>query len=287
MLNAEPTRLAVIGSPIAHSKSPALHAAAYRVLALPWEYGAIEVGPGEVSAVLSSLDASWRGLSATMPVKRELLPLLTSSDTLVELTRVANTVLFGVRDDVRTLHGFNTDVYGMTAALIEAGIDRVERVQVLGAGATAASALVAVSRLGARVVLISARNPARAVELVELGRVLGIEVTTGLLGVAGIDPRPDLVISTLPNGVEAGLTFDDQTLAGSALLDVAYHPWPTAAAAIWLAAGGRVVSGLEMLVHQALAQVRIFVLGDAERPLDAEATVLEAMKASVGLAPGR
>ncbi len=282
--DGDPFRLAVIGSPIAHSKSPALHAAAYRVLGLGWDYGAIEVTAGQAGAVLGSLDDSWRGLSATMPVKRELPPLLTTSDPLVRLTGAANTVLLDRRDGRRALHGFNTDVYGMTAALAESGMHRAARVHILGGGATAASAMVAASQLGAATVVISVRNPAGATGLADLGRMLGIHATVAELGAGVAGQRPELVISTLPNGVQAGLMLPPSRLAtGTVFFDVAYYPWPTPLAALWRAAGARVVSGLEMLVQQAVAQVRIFVGGDPARRLDREDLVLEAMKASVGL----
>ncbi|MHB1235286.1 MAG: shikimate dehydrogenase family protein, partial [Microbacteriaceae bacterium] len=283
-VDVDPFRLAVIGSPIAHSKSPALHAAAYRVLGLAWEYGTIEVTAGQAGTLLDSLDATWRGLSATMPVKRELPPLLAISDPLVRLTGVANTVLFDRRSGTRVLRGFNTDVFGITAALAESGMDRVDRVQILGGGATAASAMVAASQLAAATVVISVRNPSRAAGLLDLARMLGLEATVAELGVEVAGQRPDLVISTLPNGVQAARALPAGKLAAdSVFFDVAYDPWPTPSAALWRDAGARVVSGLEMLVHQALAQVRIFVGGDPARRLDREELVLDAMKASVGL----
>jgi shikimate dehydrogenase len=277
-------RLAILGSPVAHSKSPILHSAAYGVLGLPWEYSAIDVGSGELAGFISSLDSSWQGLSLTMPVKREALELLATRDDLIELTGVANTMLFQSVDGVPVIHGFNTDVYGITTALLRAGVGRLGTVQVLGSGATAASAIVAVSGLGATRILVSARNPVKAVELVELGTRLGIDVIVSQFAEHDrVADAPDLVISTLPNGVQADLSFGESMLEQSVLFDAAYHPWPTPLAAQWLAAGGRVVSGLEMLVHQAVAQVRIFVGGDPKLVLPEEDRVLEAMLHSVGL----
>ncbi|HEV7742222.1 MAG TPA: shikimate dehydrogenase, partial [Pseudolysinimonas sp.] len=142
-------RLAVLGSPIAHSKSPALHRAAYEVLGLDWRYDAIEVAEGALATFLGGLDASWRGLSLTMPLKREVLPALRSASPMVERVGAANTVL--VRNGA--LDGFNTDVAGIIGAFREVGVDHLESVQVLGAGATAASVLVAVADLGATRVL--------------------------------------------------------------------------------------------------------------------------------------
>jgi shikimate dehydrogenase len=70
------TRLAVLGSPIAHSQSPALHTAAYAALGLDWQYDAVEVTGATLANFVASRDASWRGLSLTMPLKRDVLPLL-------------------------------------------------------------------------------------------------------------------------------------------------------------------------------------------------------------------
>lgn len=285
------TRLAVLGSPIAHSKSPALHSAAYRVLGLDWSYDAIEVTAAGLPAFLRSCDATWRGLSLTMPLKRDVLPLLDGADDLATLTGGANTVLFadspaadGALPGTRLL-GFNTDVHGITAALRSHGVPVVSRVRLLGAGATAASVVAAVAGLGAREVLISTRSPERAAPVRELAGMLGLEVTVGALDVAHSAFEPDLVVSCLPNGTVPDIRFDDEVLEGATLFDVAYDPWPSALASRWYAARGHVVPGIEMLVGQALVQVRVFVGGSPDVPLEDEAAVLASMRESVGLPP--
>ena len=116
------TRLAVLGSPITHSKSPLLHAAAYAELGLDWQYDAIEVTGDTLAEFVSSRGPEWRGLSLTMPLKRDVLPLLDSRDDAVELTGVANTLLFGA-----ARRGFNTDVYGITEAFRANGVDDTEQ----------------------------------------------------------------------------------------------------------------------------------------------------------------
>ncbi len=273
MANAQPTRLAVLGSPIAHSKSPALQRAAYRVLGLDWQYSAIEVTGETLAEFFRSCDLSWRGLSLTMPLKRDVLALLDWRDDLVELAGGANTVLL----ENGQVRGFNTDVYGVEQALRSGGIDRLDRALVLGGGATAASALVAVASLGARNVVVAVRTPATAAPLAVLGSRLGVAVELVTLGTH--DGSADAVISTLPGGAQSGATFASTT---GVLLDVAYDPWPSAIAAQWT---GSIVSGLEMLLHQAVAQVRIFVGGSAEFELPNEATVVAAMRVAVGLTP--
>ncbi|MEO7147868.1 MAG: shikimate dehydrogenase, partial [Terrimesophilobacter sp.] len=147
-------RLAVLGDPIAHSKSPELHRAAYTALGLEWRYDAVRVGSGELPDFLASTDETWVGLSLTMPLKREILPLLSTTDSVAEVVGAANTVLFSGGQ----LAGFNTDVFGITAALREAGIPQLGRVRILGSGATAASVLAAVAEVGADDVAVSVRS---------------------------------------------------------------------------------------------------------------------------------
>ena len=276
-------RLAVLGSPIAHSKSPALHRAAYRVLGLDWHYEAFEVVPAGLEDFIRSCGVQWRGLSLTMPLKHDVMPLLDLVDPVAVLTGGANTLLFRRGGDGTTLHGFNTDVFGIVEAFRHAGVARLSTVRMLGAGATAASALVAVAQLGADRVLVSARSEVKLVALVELGRQLGVEVHAARPDTAESDIVPDAVISTLPGGADHPYRFDASTRASSVLFDVAYDPWPSPLAASWLEADGQVIPGIEMLVNQALMQVRIFVGGGADRILPREEAVRAAMRESVGL----
>jgi shikimate dehydrogenase len=283
VLQVTPTarNLAVLGSPIAHSKSPRLHAAAYRVLNLPWTYSAVEVVEGSLGAFINPCDSRWRGLSLTMPLKREVLPMLASRSALVETVGAANTVLF---DDDLALHGFNTDVAGIVDAFADHGVTGLKSVHILGGGATAASVLAAVAQLGATRAVVSARDPERASGLEALAARLGIELSIRRLGVADRSLIvPSAVISTLPGAVDHGMVFPEVVREQAALLDVAYEPWPSALAAAWSAVGGTVVSGLEMLLHQAIGQVRIFVTGDEGGVLPDEERVVAAMRESVAL----
>lgn len=274
--------LAVLGSPIGHSKSPLLHRAAYRELALPWGYEAIEATGETLAGFVSTRDDSWLGLSLTMPLKRDILPLVDERDALVERTGTANTVLFGQRDGARYLRAFNTDVFGITESFQRRGFSTLGTVHILGGGATAASAIAAVGRLGARAVTVFVRDPARAAGLVAVGEADGVVVTIDRLENAVSAPAPGALISTLPTGVEAGLVFGADTRARAILLDVAYEPSPTPLGAQWLAAGGTVIDGIDMLIHQALVQVRIFSGSGPDAVLDGESNVLAAMRAAVG-----
>ena len=287
-------RLAVLGSPIAHSQSPALHLAAYKALGLDWQYEAIEVKSGELAAFIASRGAEWRGLSLTMPLKQEVLPLVTDLSRVAQLTDAANTVVFGETNGERTLSGFNTDVTGLVRALAEAGVQAATHVAILGAGATAASALTAAAEIGAESVELFVRTPSKAAPLVALGRTLGLVVAVSELAAAASGARadgtldanvgafpgvtPDVVISTLPGGTDLDDLFSADFRRTVPLFDVAYSPWPSALAQSWASAGGAATSGLGMLLHQALIQVRIFVSGDPFAVLPDEDAVLAAMR---------
>ncbi len=268
-------RLAVLGSPIAHSKSPALHRAAYARLGLDWEYSAIEMDGARLPHFIDARDESWRGLSLTMPLKQDVLPLLEHVDELARLTGAANTVLF---DDGGVRRGYNTDVGGIVRTLREVGIDRVGHGVLIGGGATAASALAAMAELGAARADVLVRRPDAARHLVELGAALGVVVLPAPIAALGDAVHADLVVSTVPGGTELGVAASDVLMRRAALLDVAYSPWPTTLAAQWSTAGGTVVHGLGMLLHQALLQVRVFVAGDPSIELPDEHDVLAVMR---------
>ncbi|QNA92666.1 MULTISPECIES: shikimate dehydrogenase [unclassified Microbacterium] len=266
-------RLAVWGDPIAHSKSPDLHAAAYRVLGLDWEYGRRQVSAEAFRSTVGALDATWRGLSLTMPLKEEAFRVAATKDRHAELSGAVNTLLLG---DAPV--GFNTDVGGIVDALGEAGITRVGSVRILGAGATAASALVAAAEMGATHVEVRARRPERAAGLRALGARSGVVVDTSSLD--DVPAAVELTIATLPSGTE--LPIDSASAlaeTGGVLFDAAYAPWPSALASRW--GDGTVVSGLGMLLHQAVRQIRIFRHGDPTIALPGEQAVVSAMRAAL------
>ncbi|MGH3706356.1 MAG: shikimate dehydrogenase family protein, partial [Agromyces sp.] len=194
-------KLAVLGSPISHSKSPALHRAAYDRLGLSWQYSAVEMDGDRLGEFMGGLDAAWRGLSLTMPLKHDVLPLLDSIDDVAAITGAANTVLF----DAGARRGFNTDVGGIVRTLREAGVLEVPRGVVLGGGATAASALVAMSELGAREVRVLVRRPGAAAPLVELGSRVGVRVDAGGLAELATVGGAELIVSTVPGGTDLGV----------------------------------------------------------------------------------
>ena len=280
MDNLTSHRLAVLGSPIKHSRSPMLHRAAYGQLGLDWTYDALEVKSGSLAMFLSKLGPEWRGLSLTMPLKQEVLPFIDDCDRVAQLTGAVNTVLLRRVNGRGTLSGFNTDVAGLVRALAEGGITRAAHVTLLGAGATAASALMAAAELGTESVTVLVRDTQKALPLVELGRSLGVVVDLAdFSGVTRVDS--DVVISTLPGGTTLPSPLPLALRQRAVLFDVAYSPWPSGVATSWQEAGGTVLNGLGMLLHQALIQIRVFLTADPFEPLPDEPAVLAAMRAAL------
>ncbi|MET9528671.1 shikimate dehydrogenase [Streptomyces coeruleorubidus] len=258
-------RAAVLGSPIAHSLSPVLHRAAYEELGLTgWTYDRFEVDEAALPGFFETLGPEWAGLSLTMPLKRAVIPLLDGISETAASVEAVNTVVL-TPDGRRT--GDNTDVPGMVAALREHGIDKVEAAAILGAGATASSALAALSRVCPGEIAVYVRSEARAAEMRQWAERLEVSVRIADWADAEQALHAPLVISTTPVGVTDGLARCVPERP-TALFDVLYDPWPTVLAARWSAYGGAVVSGLDLLVHQAVLQVEQMT-GRAPAPLDA------------------
>ncbi|MEU5418801.1 shikimate dehydrogenase [Streptomyces sp. NPDC001407] len=245
-------RAAVLGSPIGHSLSPVLHRAAYAALGLgEWTYDRFEIDEAALPGFLAELDGTWAGFSLTMPLKRAVLPLLDEvSDTAASVEAVNTVVL---TEDGRRL-GDNTDIPGIEAALRERGVEKVDSAAVLGAGATASSALAALARICTGEVTAYVRSEARAAEMRQWGERLGVPVTVTDWSRAAEALTAPLVVATTPAGATDALAAAVPEHPGT-LFDVLYEPWPTPLAAAWTANGGAVLSGLDLLVHQAVLQV--------------------------------
>jgi shikimate dehydrogenase len=270
-------KLAVLGSPISHSKSPAIHGAAYRVLGLDWTYDKIEVRKGGLRSFMEQLDPLWLGLSLTMPLKEEAARFATNLDAAAELTGACNTL---VRTDAGWA-GYNTDVFGIVQAVRLANIREIKTVLVIGSGATATSAVTAVKELApGATVLVHARNPKTRAALVSYAKELGLK-SHSVRFLTRAAARVSLTLATLPHGALNDLA---EKLAKKnfrptgAIFDVAYEPWPSKIASVWSKANQPIISGLEMLLWQAVAQIRIFKTGDPTNALPNEVAMVEAMR---------
>jgi shikimate dehydrogenase len=244
-------RAAVLGSPIAHSRSPQLHLAAYRALGLAdWTYERIECTADELPALVGGFGPEWVGVSVTMPGKFAALQFADERTARAGLLGSANTL-------VRTATGWladNTDVDGVTGALRDLIEVRSGRAAVLGSGGTAPAAVLGLADLGVSDISVVARNPDRAAELVRLAEQVGVTARWIDLGIP-LDGL-DVVVSTIPPDVAAAHAAS--VVGVPLLLDAIYDPWPTPLATAVQSAGGRVVSGLQMLLNQAFTQVELF-----------------------------
>lgn len=245
----------MLGDPIAHSLSPVLHRAAYAELGLAWSYDAHRVLAGGLESFVAGLDAEWRGLSLTMPLKREALVLADRVTDRARLAGAVNTLV--LEGDVRV--GDNTDLPGAVAAIRERTSQSLASAAILGGGATAASIGLALVELGVTSIDVLVRDETRARETVDVLRShpAGIDVRTGPLD-ATDELAVDVVVATIP--------ADAQTEALVArcggvpvVFEALYDPWPTPLAASVDESGGRtLVGGLDLLVHQAVIQVELF-----------------------------
>lgn len=261
-------RAAVLGSPIAHSRSPQLHLAAYRALGLAdWTYERIECTAEQLPGLVGGFGPDWIGVSVTKPGKFAALEFADERTTRAELVGSANTL-------VRTESGWradNTDVDGVTGALGDVASGHGV---VVGSGGTAPAAVVGLAELGVQRITVAARNPEKATPLVDLARRLGAEgqwcdVDGPELG--GTIADAGLMVNTIP--ADAAAAYAATFARIPLLLDAIYDPWPTPLAAAVADAGGRVISGLQMLLHQAFSQVELFTGRPA--PRDAMAAALD------------
>lgn len=254
----------MLGSPIAHSRSPQLHLAAYHALGLVgWTYERIECTADQLPRLVGDFGSDWVGVSVTMPGKFAALRFADERTARADLVGSANTL-------VRTQKGWradNTDVDGVTGALGEVS----GAAAVLGSGGTAPAVVVGLAELGVKDISVVARNRDRAEPLLALAALVGARTRWIELGTPLVDI--DVVVSTIPADVAAAHV--DTLAATPVLLDAIYDPWPTPLAVAVEAAGGRVISGLEMLLHQAFAQVQQFTGFPAPK---------EAMRAALGRA---
>ncbi len=282
MTAPEQTRCAVWGSPIAHSLSPVLHRAAHQALGLTaWTYDPRDVDLEHFPEALAGLDASWRGLSLTMPLKEVALAAAVDASELARSTGAANTL---VRVE-GGWHADNTDVHGITAALAAVGCDLgsadVAEVVVIGSGATARSAVAAVAAAsaasgahgatgGPRVTLMVRDQPRP--ETLEQARATGLEL---VVAAPGDWPDADVVISTVPASADLPLVTlpTQEPDRRRVLLDVVYGDGPTPLQRGAQHRGWTLARGIDLLLHQAIRQVELMTGRPA--PTEAMADALQ------------
>jgi len=273
LLRAGRRRAAVLGTPIAHSLSPVLHRAAYARLGLAgWSYERHEVDEAALPGFVAGLDESWAGLSLTMPLKRAVIPLLDEADPAALAVRAVNTLVF--RAD-GTRYGENTDVPGFVGALRERGVTEVHEAAVLGGGATAGSALAALSGLVTGPVAVYVRDPAKLSVFDGLLEHFGLEIEPRPWSGAHAAASAQLVVNTTPASAADALAGRLPATVGT-LFDVLYHPWPTPLAAAWAERGGTVLGGRDLLLHQAVRQVELMTGVEGR-----SAEILEAMRTAL------
>jgi shikimate dehydrogenase len=250
--------LALIGHPVGHSLSPAMHNASFVADGLDFVYVCLDVHPDELPAAVRGLAAlRLTGFNVTMPHKRAMIPLL---DDLNESARVSGAVNTVVIED-SALRGFNTDGGGMVMACREAGIvPSGKRVLLLGAGGTAAAIAVAFGKAGAGELHIANRSVERAAHLRDKLHGTGVKG----LAVHHLDALPDaeIVINTTPLGMKEGDPTPvppDYVREGRVFCDAVYRPG-TETPLVRLARerGVPVVAGGRMLLYQGVLAQKLW-----------------------------
>jgi shikimate dehydrogenase len=271
-VGAGPRRAAVLGSPIAHSRSPQLHLAAYRALGLDgWTYDRIDCTAEQLPGVMRGFGPEWVGVSVTMPGKFAALAFADNATARATLVGSANTL---VRSPAGW-HADNTDIDGVAGAL--AGVTVSDRAMVVGSGGTAPAVIVGLVERGARHITVAARSAEKAATMVDLAIRCGAR--SHWCDIAGTTlaeeaARVGVVVNTVP--ADAVRPYAPKLAMTPVLLDAIYDPWPTPLASAVQAAGGSVISGLQMLLNQAFTQVEQFTGLPAPR---------EEMSAAVGITP--
>jgi len=270
-------RAAVCGKPIGHSLSPVIHTAGFAAAGLlTWTYTAIECAEAELPGLVAGLGPEWAGLSLTMPLKEVALTLAAAASPVATAIGAANTL---VRRPDGTWFADNTDVPGMVRVLGDAGLVPGPSVTVLGGGGTARAALAAAAQLGAADVTVVTRRPEAREELAPAAAALGVTITGVEWADAPAAFDADAVISTVPKGAADALATAVKWRPGTVLFDAIYDPWPTPLAAAAADHGVPVVSGLDLLLAQALGQFEQFT---GVRPAP-EAAMRAALTAAAGV----
>lgn len=282
-------RAFVLGHPIKHSKSPLLHRAAYRALGIEMDYERLDTREDQLADVFARYTPGQgtRGFSVTMPLKSAVKEHLDHLTPFAQAVGVVNTVYWRHDADGQlTSWGDNTDVSGIVNALRQAGfVGKPAHAAIIGGGGTATAALAALRTMGADGVRVFVRDASRAQGVADAATRLGLDLDfLPIDSFAKSYAEFDVTVCTLPAGAADGLLATaEQGESAGYLLDVSYDPWPSVLAGEWEARGGAVTSGLEMLMYQAVDQVKLFTGHERRHPLPLQEEVLTAMRQAVGL----
>ena len=263
---APPARFAVLGHPVAHSRSPRMHQANFAALGMRATYEAFDVTEAELAGQLDALQqAGFTGLNLTIPLKARALELVDVATPLARFLGGVNTLRF--RADGRRA-GDNTDGVGFIEALRESGLPELAglRVLLLGCGGTGRALALTCARAGAREILLANRTAARAAGVAEALRAAFPELAVETLAA---DPavwtraarRCNLIVHTTSQGLAAGdapLLTREAFQPGQFLFDAVYTADQTPILREARAAGTRGINGLGMLVHQGAQSFRIW-----------------------------
>ena len=253
MISATTRVAAVIGCPVGHSLSPALHNAGFAAGGIDWVYTAFEVAPGAAGGALEAMRVlGFGGLSVTMPHKEAVADLVDELDPAAAALQSVNTVV-PIADG--RLKGYSTDGAGFVASLMSQGVDVAgKRIVVLGAGGAARAIIDALARADAANITVVNRSPARAQAAAELAGGVGA------VGASSSITDCDIVVNATSVGMgTAELPCDVGLLQPAHVVaDIVYHPRCTALLAAAQQRGARTVDGLGMLVHQAVLQQQLW-----------------------------
>ena len=257
----------VIGWPVEHSLSPAIHNAAFDAAGLDWIYVPLPVPPGAMRAAADGLVAlGFRGANVTMPHKTQSAAL---ADELSEDARRLQAVNTFVVDGER-LRGHNTDAPGFDRFLRrDAGFDPAGRsALVFGAGGAARAVALALAAGGLGLLSVAAREAARADDLVATVRDLSVEVEVEVVPFGEAEGlERDLVVNATPLGSDGATAPPIPALhEGVVVVDLLYYPAPTPLQVAARDAGADAFGGLGMLLHQAALSFELWTGGPA--PLD-------------------
>jgi shikimate dehydrogenase len=246
----------IIGWPVEHSLSPAIHNAAFAALSLDWTYVPLPVHPLHLLAALSGLRAlGFAGANVTMPHKAAVADLV---DELSEDARRLHAVNTIVSDGER-LRGENTDAPGFERFLrMDAGVDPAGRkALIFGAGGASRACALAFARGGATSITIAAREPARVVDVAAAIEGLDTVVHAVAFGDAA-DVEADLIVNATPLGARQESLPVPSLGADAVVVDLLYHPTVTPLQVHARAAGAVAFGGLGLLLHQAALSFEIW-----------------------------